>query len=263
MPRDFDGVDDRVDPGTTAYLDNLPAFTWTCWMKADTLGEGNLGSMLQKGNSSTPAKRFFLEANNVIRMIIRGDGNSESVNDSITLGVWTFIAITYDEAGDGKARIYVGISPSKVDEVSYATQVAETAPNTEATSSFLIGSLSGGQRAFDGQLAFATIHNRILSLSELRMLAAFPGSITNGLVGHWPLWSKGTASEPDLSGRGLTGVVTGALPIFYDGPPVLGIFKPNRVGYPSYVAPGAPAPAAPAAVVAGRRLTRMMMGVGL
>jgi hypothetical protein len=63
--------------------------------------------------------------------------------------------------------------------------------------------------SFVGRGAILALFNRVLLLPEIQAWQYRPRNLS-GCVGFWRLGSNGTATQPDFSGNGNSGTVTGA-----------------------------------------------------
>lgn len=140
----------------------------------------------------------------------------------VTTGKWWFVGVTVNTAGGAgdKLHLYLG------DLWSPCVDEAMTVGNEGAglhdlsTFSFKIGNRDNGGDAFVGNIANTVIVSRVLTkvdmISWQQALVAGIGPSTPGIyaaLGAWSLGSQGTMPVVDLSGRGNTGVVTGAFPV--------------------------------------------------
>ena len=216
MPRDFNGTTSVLTCGTTLTLGGT--FTFAIWMNPDGTGEGGSGRLLEKGNGTNYAV-FFVTTNQATRFLADwsttdGGWTSDTTNST---GVWTHAAMTYDDSSVAN------------DPIFYINGVATTATETATptltrgaeSGSFRVGNNSGATRTFDGRLAYAQVFNRILSAVEIPQIMRWPGSITRGLIGFWPIW--GGSPEGDYSGAGNSGTVTSAN-VHASDPPINGVY---------------------------------------
>ncbi len=262
MSRDFDGVDDLINCGT-AGLDNKAPFTVACHCFPDTQGEANVGRFVDKG-SATTGWQFHISATNRVRFNHAYTGATptdlelSSVNNSIVLDKWQFVAMTWDGSPTAtNAHLYVDGQ-----ETAYAvTTDAVGTKGDDAALPFLIGNSIAAARTFDGALAHVMFYGKVLTPGEMRQIRFFPASITDRLLGYWPL--RGISSpEPDYSGLGNHGLLTGTLKWNTD-PAVFGVWHPRRRSRFPYTAP-ASVPATPSvATPTTRRKSRALVGVGL
>jgi hypothetical protein len=217
--RNFDGVDDKIDVGSASDIDNLKPGSFAAWIKADTTGEGGVGRLYDKVR-----KQVQLTGTNRLRYERETSGTHlvvESNNNAISLGTWHFVAVTWANSNTASnTKIYVDGT-----EVNYATQQNATGTDdSDGTHQACIGNTEGQTQTFDGLIAHAHLYNRTLTSTEVGQIKDSPGSVTSGLLGYWPLTGSGS-TEPDGSGNGRTGTVTGATESS-DGPPIGGDTEP-------------------------------------
>lgn len=218
MSRFFDGVDDIIACGSTESLDDLDlqgggGLTWCGWILPYSLGEGSQGHIVSKGTGVTAGRFNFMLINATpsIRFTKFYDGGVEltttSANSSITLGVWQFVAVTWDGTATSATGVKFYVNGLLIAHGGDANGVGNRV--SDAALNLQIGNRGNTDRTFNGNISHLHAYNRILSITEIRMLMMFPGSITNGLKGYWPLHGTSTP-EPDLSGNKNDGTVTGA-----------------------------------------------------
>ncbi len=121
-------------------------------------------------------------------------------------GAWHRVIITYDRSSVlNNPVIYVDKTSVTVTQIAVPVGTADT----DATA-YSIGNRADALRNWDGKLAQFTVWpNRLLTQTDVNNdFDNGPQSLGYTLAGYWPLC--GTASpEPDLSGNGNNGTVTG------------------------------------------------------
>ncbi len=165
----FDGVDDRVNVGSGATLDNLPALTFSAWIKADTLGEGGKGRIIDKTTGSAPVNGwiFDVDGTNQLSFIVdytTTDLKRSSATNAITTGAWYHVAVTWTGSATAtNIKFYVnGV------ETGYGTTTNGSGTRVnDGTASGSIGNDSTGARTFDGVLDDVRAYNRVLSTTEI------------------------------------------------------------------------------------------------
>ncbi len=159
----FDGVDDYISTGPDFI--GTGDVTVTAWIKPNTLGENNLGGILNNN-------KFFIELSTNNKIQVRNANNTVTASDagSVTLGEWQHVAVTRS----GKTiSIYInGYSRCAF----YCTSNDDPiAGNTNV----YIGNRNAGDRAFDGSIDEVRVYNRVLSATEI-------GEIYGGVVAPPP-----------------------------------------------------------------------------
>lgn len=226
MSRNFDGTDDVVSTANSSTLD-IPALTWCLWVRPDTLGESSAGTFFRKVDSAGTGKHIFrINGTSAdVTFFMTWAGNDLTRNSAIslvTLGVWQHWAVTWNgSATASEVKIYKnGV------EVTYGTtsNASSTVESTDG-GAITIGGTLAGTLSFDGRIAHPEQYNRALSVEEIRQTMRFPGSVRRGLSVQLPFW--GGTPEPDYSGNGNSGIVSGAT-VSSDNPPISGVFTvPN------------------------------------
>src|SRR3989338_4790812 len=223
----FDGVDDFVDMGSPASLDDIGAMTVSVWVKPDTAGEDGLGKIVTK-DVSISANRWTLYIDNANGPLnafgfFKEAGASplwiQAVNNSVDYGQWQHIVATWDgSATAANVHLYKnGV------ELGYQLQQNGTAISSDAALPLLIGGAQDGSRVFDGLIDDVRIYDRVLSAAEVLNLyrsgaakvnvgTSANSTLTTGLVGQWTFdgidinWSTNKAT--DKSGTGNSGMFT-------------------------------------------------------
>ena len=166
---EFDGAGDYITKSNDANL-NFGAntdFSLECWIRTTT---DSADDLISKGSDSGTNKRYhvLVLSNGKIRAIIRSSSevftdSSSTIND----GLWHYIVATYDR--DGNLQIYIdGVADGSAVDISGQGDIDDTAEP------LAIGIKSQDElsRPFDGDIALVRIWNRLLSSTEVALLAA-------------------------------------------------------------------------------------------
>lgn len=208
---------DRVDCGSGASIDDLNPFTWLFWCYAtNNTANRALGSKESGSNS----KRLRLSgtggsAGNLRVEVVRATTNTDYITNDTPLGTlntWKCVAITFDSAASAGqiVNIYSGTRSVVLAESTYGTATdGSGTPSSEAAGSFYIGNRAGLASSFQGRIAVCMIWNRALTLAEL-IEQQFRPHKTSGCVMFTRVGYNGTGTQPDWSGNGNAGTVTGA-----------------------------------------------------
>ena len=178
----FDGVNDLINVGSPASLDNLTDFSYSAWVNVlgptgsgslqrilvkDMVGEDNDGVILQYnhsvyetgyfhalvGFSTTNAVAFSQNLWSVV-----GGGNSYR-------GGWQHVAMTFDGTSKVITLYLNGV------EVSYSTRTTGVGTrDNDSSGNFYIGNSTFGGRAFNGKIDEPRVYNRVLSAGEVSSL---------------------------------------------------------------------------------------------
>jgi hypothetical protein len=168
----FNGVSNSVTVGSPAALTNLARYTIAAWIKPRTLGEGNLGRILDKRNAGVSAGwSMFLGAGAVTfrQTFSTTEGAWSMPANTVALGAWQHVALTYDTGSAAN-------KPTFYRNGVVVTTAVLTAPSgsrsSDAASPLSIGNTTTLDRTFDGAIDDVRIYNRILSASEVGGLVA-------------------------------------------------------------------------------------------
>jgi RNA polymerase sigma factor (sigma-70 family) len=183
---DFDGEATVVSVGSPAALTNLARFTIAAWVMprgfGREIGEANnkmnRGRIVDKRNSESGAGWSLYLANRATGLTsgtfcFRQDfsiaqAGWETQENSVALGIWQHVAIAYDNgSADNRPIFYLnGI------HVATTIMVAPAgSKSSDAASTLTIGNAATLDRAFDGAIDDVRIYDRILSASEVQVLA--------------------------------------------------------------------------------------------
>ena len=121
----------------------------------------------------------------------------------MTLTNWNHIALTYDGSSTANDPLFYANGVSKT--VTRTTAPAGTLWTT-AGPWFLGNNSASGTLPHGGSLEWFSIHNVVLTAQEVADHMNY-GFVPRGCIGSWSL--DGASPEPDLSGSGHDGTVTG------------------------------------------------------
>ena len=216
MSRSFDGVDDLINCQSDSSLDQLDAVTVVLWMNLISEGSLDVGRLVAKrtiggddgwwnvtiNGSGADSRRIELGADFVTVDLVR-----RSNDDIFSFNVWERVFVTWDGSGTA-ANIHIYVNGN---EVTYAITTDGTGGREDdSTQNLYLGNDGNAGRTTDGKLAHIQLWNRVLQLNEMNQASRFPGSIRRELRGYWPLFGQ-ASPEPDLSGNGNNGAITGAI----------------------------------------------------
>ena len=176
---DFDGVNDYVDLGTPAALNDLPAVTVAAWINPTTSGGNSAGRIFAKGNGTNPTAGFRLCLFNQTapnQLTFAADYSTTDMSRVSTAAIpfnqWTHVAATWTgtSAASG-VTLYINGSP-----VTYsASNDGQGVRNSDVGTSVRIGNNQVADRGFDGAIDAVRVYNYALSASEVAALAQPPG----------------------------------------------------------------------------------------
>lgn len=201
---------------TAAYATANTAFTVWAWIYPTTLGSNRRIFTHGPANSD---EIFFLSGTtgNFSLFVTRATTNMSFISNTTplsTLNKWYFVAGVYNESGGAghNGALYVGDLTTILSETTYGTATDGVGSRTGGTG---VGVLTIGNNpsapvlSFQGRIATAGYVARALSIGELKSIQYRPRVVANQ-VGYWILGANGTSTQPDWSGNGLPGTVTGA-----------------------------------------------------
>lgn len=172
----FDGVDDVVNCGSGASIDDVRPITIAAWIFPRTAGEGSLGYIFSKFASGGSGPRVLLDSINVTNGINFGAHSTGTANQPsrisnsnwIVLKTWQHVAITWDGSLTAtNIHSYV----NGVEVTYFSSTNGTTAITSDAADSIVLGNRVAADRTFDGYIADVRIYNRILSLAEIALLS--------------------------------------------------------------------------------------------
>lgn len=231
MARSFDGVDDVIT--TAAVVPPSSGYTMSMWLRASDVTATDVffvwGQRIASENYFN--QNIILNKDIYFRIFegsVLGDFIGRIATASVTSNnIWYHICGTWD-GGTTNASCKIFINGVQKDDANSGSGIF-TGSNTNSIIK-IFGAQevtpSGYDNLFSGQIAHTQLFNRPLSAGEIRQIMQFPGSLSRGLIGYWPLWGSGSP-EPDYSGNGNNGTVTGAIKGTSE-PPINGIFQVPR-----------------------------------
>lgn len=156
----FDGVNDLVNCGSAATLDDLAAATLTidAWVRADSVGASGVGRIVDKESSTATGFDFYVSASGLWAMAqATTDAISCSGNDEFSAdGLWHHVTYCYANAGDRKIYLWIDGVPV----ASYAMQQAAAgAVVSDASYDFTIGNRSNATRTWHGGIGWVRLSN--------------------------------------------------------------------------------------------------------
>lgn len=214
-----DSSTDRVECGNSSELNDIAAGTIIVWHLPD--GQGNdegWAAKISGGDgwdwsapADTDAMRFILRR-------IGGNINVNSTNSTqvIATGVWNYNAVAWDINGaDADQKLFYGrlnVAVTEADNYTFQS-VGSGAVYSDAASNFTIANIPGGGGAsFDGKIALLAVWDKQLTLAQIEAQRHMLDKAIESAncVGFWNLGLYGTGVQPDWSGNGNNGTVTGA-----------------------------------------------------
>jgi hypothetical protein len=212
MARNFNGSTDRINPGIIDLgfvlgVGGVAYGTMSVWVKFNATG-GLQQAAIQQNPSGSPQVLFGILLNGTT---IQGQNNGGSVSSSVTPTVGVWYNIVFQIANDGPANGFISVNGTV--DVGAGGHYITLTPGAYATG---IGfSPANAGRDFNGVLADVAFWNTDLTTREALALnrGAPPGRIRPGNLRLWQSLDGDRSPEPDKSGWGHVGFVTGTTKI--------------------------------------------------
>lgn len=145
-------------------------------------------------------------------LVFRATTNSDTFGNAlvIPLNTWTFVAGTWDSGASPPGHLYAATAGAIAAEIAYGTQTAGSGtPKVDNAVNKYIANGNTLSAGFIGTIARVSVHNTVLTLGQIRERQYGMFSDAN-TIGWWELGYNGTGTQPDFTGRGTSGTVTGA-----------------------------------------------------
>jgi hypothetical protein len=240
---------DAVNIGTGASISNLNPLTYVAWVYPTSVATSAGLLFMQKGRAASGGTRrafSFAAAGNFLRFVAdRATTDTDYIASSLALtdNTWHCIAATFSSAASAGevVNLYCGMLTTEMAETTYSTTTdGSGAVGDDSGLAMKIGNdgAAASTSAFKGRIACAAIFNRVLTLGELQTWQFRP-RVLSGCVGFWAFGYNGTSTQPDWSGNGNAGTVTGAT--LSDHVPLRGLRRRRSGLYVPYTATAAAA----------------------
>ncbi len=210
---------DRVSIAAAASINDLDPFTYLLWLYPTATT--NARRIFQKALvGDTPGGYKFARLNgtggtsgNIEFTIKRATTDATRItNDrplNAGLNAWVFLACGFASSVP-EMHVWTGSLTALATENTYGTTNNGAGAVTGDNASDLVaGNYVTANQAFPGRIAVFAVFNRLLTLAEIRSWQFRPRKI-DGCVLFYELGFNGTATQPDWSGNGNAGTVTGA-----------------------------------------------------
>lgn len=166
---DFNAVNSRVDVSSCPTIDDIFAGggTISAWINFDSAGESNSGRIANKND--TAGWIFYLSAGVDIYFLHDFSGGIAYwyADVNLSTNAWHHVTVTYDNSSTGNDPIiYINGAAKAVTEGAAPSGTAES----DAGVDLQIGSNSGLNRDYDGEIANLYLWDRILSADEAALL---------------------------------------------------------------------------------------------
>lgn len=176
----FDGVNDYVNVGSPASLDNIGngtngnGLTVSAWIFPRSDGQNAGGTIVGKGATGPTNGWYFAFSQTGLHGLVfivdydSGDLTKRCSGTPLSLNAWSHVMLTWDGSTNASnAHIYInGLECASYDVNNNGVTTRQPDESTE----FSIGNLSDVNRTFDGTLDEVRVYNRILPAAEVRQL---------------------------------------------------------------------------------------------
>lgn len=216
MSLDFtNSTGDLVSLGSPAALDDMWEMTFWCWYWKDSGTTTSWAGLYTKVATGSFIRYFSQLSSNQQQFVWHLDRvdtqldirtNNVAVEDE-----WNFVAFNFSESG-ASSDIYIGSLTANAVVASYASKIVGLgSPLDDSALDALIGNWDTDTpaRAANGLIAVCGIHNVSLPLEQIVDLQRRPRALDSSVQFCW-LGFAGTGTQPDWSGTGTSGTVTGA-----------------------------------------------------
>lgn len=225
MSRSHDGVDDWISFGNSG-IDLTGSWTIGLWINtSSTTNNQRIMQARQSAGADYSVQLVWRLGSNVesVACSCYNDGTGKIKRmDGVSAGNWHFIAGVGSNIGTTNGVVdFVFVDGATTTN----THTGGTATGT-STDEIRVGARTDGGGDYAGLTAHAFFFNRKLTINELNQEMRFPGSVQGNRILCAPLWGN-TDPEPDYSGNGNHGTVTGTIKGITE-PPINGIFHPSK-----------------------------------
>lgn len=216
----FDGSADNAQATNINAIDLdkqlAGSFTITTWIRATSLGEGDLGQVFNKGTNTylrVAAGSVGTKADISASLDLGTTDATVTLDDGISLNVWHQVTLTYTDDADDEITV-------TVDGKASATSTNGVGSPATDSNTLILGGASTAN--FQGFIDEFRIYNYERSstqtaLDSNRWAAEKGGTafglatnyqLTDGLVGYWEMDENSGSAVADSSGAGKNGTYT-------------------------------------------------------
>jgi hypothetical protein len=191
----FDGVDDIASFNSPA----LTQFTVSAWIRSDSTGDSFLPRILSMPGYSIRIRRDPSATTNALALeSIRSTTSGEWRTPGPLLfdGVWYHVAVGYDSSSTANTPIFYlngALQPTTLRVTPAGAQAANTGLG-------YIGNSAGTNNSWDGLIDEVRLYSRILSTSEVQLLAAGPTTNFAPVVEAGPAQTVTTGTPISMNG---------------------------------------------------------------
>lgn len=234
------GATDRVAIADSASntLTETSVVTWIVWFKLSTFTSGRV-LMSKNGADGNGGPSFLITGTTELRFLYALSVTNDvatSSSASLATGTWYCAAATRDTSDSQFVRIYLGTLATPLAELSYASSTNGSGTHS-STADMAIGNQpkASPDVPIQGDIAAAVAFNRRLTLGEMITWQFRPRKLSGAYL-FMHLGFNGTSTQPDWSGNGNSGTVTGAT--VANPAPISSLFGFEDLAIPVTVAAG-------------------------
>ena len=217
MALDFDTTD-RVSIAADASINTLSAFTWITWIYTDSTGTGSqvyaLKGLLAGGNPRISLERKFGDVDDFEVVVRFTSTNAQAVTTGVNkpINTWFFVAFTFGSAqAANRCRVYTAPIGSIATEASYSSQTGGiNDQQDDSANPLILGNADAFGDVMLGRMGFFHVISSELTLNQIIAQQYRPHVRSDSQV-FMHLGFNGTGTQPDLTGKGNNGTVTGAV----------------------------------------------------
>lgn len=240
----FDGPTEWVLHASDSTIDDLETWTGIFWCRQPIFVANR--NLFNKRGAPNIGQRFMAagaaatQVSAQVRRVTAADSLGSPATTYFVAGEWCYVAISYDfnAASGTRFQVYTGaLSNAAIWEAEGGS--GSGALKTEVGDNLHVGNHYTQNNEFEGDIALFGHWDSVLTFAQIKQqqYKLFPVVARENCVIFTDYGWNGTGVQPDWSGKGNNGVVTGATVA-----PHVPLRVARRVGFPPYsvVAPGNP-----------------------
>lgn len=206
---------DRVNCGHGSSLANITTGTLLWWCKPSNVTNSALNFFSKQGGPPSKGWEVFRRGvdGSSVRFLFYDSSAGNAIDvfsntGAIVANAWNFFSQTWN-VGGSSGKIYKGSLTALAADVTSSLSFSGVGAADDSAIDFLIGNGSSLAQALPESIATVQLFNRVLTLGEIQS-QQFQPHVTSGCVAFYHLGYNGTSTQPDWSGHGNAGTVTGA-----------------------------------------------------
>lgn len=205
---------EKVDCGSDTSLDNLDPQCYIAWVQFSAFEEFDcIMNKFVSPPRNNSVQLVGASGDNIRhRRVFSGTNHNYITNDTpLSLNTWHCVCAQFDSVAPSLDGIFVGSLTTAMTESTYSANAdPDGTISSDAGDALNIGNTGGDNNAMEGDIAVAAVINRTLTLGEMQDWQFYPRVIADTKL-FMHLGYNGTGTQPDWSGNGNHGTVTGAV----------------------------------------------------